>query len=385
MITVMNNGLRDTWDENTLTFKRDVYIKTRKEWKPILEFPVQGTPISISNTGKRHIMWKYYNDVRYVWSEKNEAENACLDALMKEIPAAKFWIKKLEEIGFPNLYCLSILMGHKDIPETESLIMKLGQYRIALTLIQNTAWRRLKPSQRKQVINNLRDWQGMDEPWCIKDALTGNSIKNSLVRIGYGNTRITQRDIEWLGKHPVDGMSLEQLAREFHDYLLEQENLVPDITDTYWRHRKDWRKEHQKEQKRREWHRRVNGLRIFLGLPERSYERINTVAFKNRYSKLTDMVLQEGELKAYFSDNIKEWERHATALRQCLMSCKYYNRESCRILFITRNGRPEATAEILKDNTIGQFMGDERSQLTIMPKNDVKELLTKFLRTYRVM
>ena len=142
---------------------------------------------------------------------------------------------------------------------------------------------------------------------------------------------------------------------------------------------------HQKEQKRRHWHRRINGLRVFLDLPEKSYEKVDTKIFKQRYAPLTSMTMQEGDLKAYFSDNIKEWEKHATSLRQCLMSCHYYNHSECRILFFTRNGVPEATAEIRRGNKIGQFMGDERNSMTIMPKDDVKELLKKFVATYSII
>lgn len=377
---------RDVWDAESRELSRYLWVKTRKCWKPMFKFRIDGTSISVSSIGRETPLWKDYGGE--TWFENSEVDEACLTALQEEIPAAKYWIKKLMDIEYLDFLYLAKLMEFRDIPETESLIMVVdnihGNYnRLGLQIITNTAWRRLKTPQRKQVINYLRTCQ-RGIPYSIKECLARENPYHELL-IGYGNHQITMEDIKWLERHPVKGLELRDAVSEFHDYLQEQENLVPDITDPYWRHRKDWRKIHQKEQKRRHWHRRVNGLRVFLDLPEKSYEKVDTKIFKQRYAPLTSMTMQEGDLKAYFSDNIKEWEKHATSLRQCLMSCHYYNRSECRILFFTRNGVPEATAEIRKGNKVGQFMGDERNSMTIMPKDDVKELLKKFVATYSII
>ena len=402
--------MKDVFEDGV--FKRYTWVKTRKDWKAILELSPEGW-YTVSTAGLKSKLQKdwsqyYLNSCVQMFDENTEPVKELFRAMEESLPQFKYWVKKLIDSGIKLFYVLGVLIEFKNIPETESLLIPYEwiQYREPVRgypifhYMNKSYWKREKPAMRKVIINKYRELLvnnqngNVDFPWNWKefvDMVTGKKPEEKEVVYGNGVTAVTRKDVDWLRKNGwVEGDDLkanEGIIREYHDFLTEIRAEVTDITDPYFRHKKNWRKLHQKRVKKLHWQHRLNGLRIFLDIPEKNYTRTKEVeVFKKRYAKYKDYILEKGNMRAYISNNIKQWEKRASTLRQCIMSCHYYAKTECVLVFIDIGGNPAYTAEITKGNRVGQFMGDERqNSLTCRPTQEARDMLNEFLSTYQIM
>ena len=72
-------------------------------------------------------------------------------------------------------------------------------------------------------------------------------------------------------------------------------------------------------------------------------------------------------------------------MHQCLITCdyhiKYANSEKI-LVFIKRNNKPYATAEITKDKQVKQFYLNEKNRDKCHPNDTLREKLNMFLGTF---
>lgn len=388
--------MKDVLDNSILT--RSMWVKTRKCWKPVFRLGEEW--LVITNVGHEKIMNSYYPG--YPFTE-DEIYTEFFEELQEKYPAMKFWVKKLKEQGCADFYYISVLMKYKDIPETESLVLATV-YRgedgtiystdVPALRVLNTKWTREK--NRKEVINGYRryveafsrdGYRALGRCWSYDDLKELSSIyrdPDSCLKIGSGDTKITDSDLQWLRRHNTNVDT--SLVSEYHDWLVEYQRQCTDITDNYFRHKKNWRKIHQRAVKLEHWHVRLNGLRVFLDIPVKDYTNAAEIKkFQSRYAKYKDWQEVRDDLHIYISNDIKVWEKRANALRQCIMSCRYYSKEECILVFIDRDNQPAYTAEIKAGNKIGQFMGNERFSNCRDVPEDARQLLADFLSQYSVM
>lgn len=388
--------MKDVLDNSILT--RSMWVKTRKCWKPVFHLGEEW--LVVTNVGHEKIMNSYYPGYPFT---DDEIYTEFFEELQEKYPAMKFWIKKLKEQGCADFYYISVLMKYKDIPETESLILAtvhrgedgtIYSTDIPALRVLNTKWTREK--NRKEVINGYRmyveafsrdGYRTLGRCWSYDDLKELSSIyrdPDSCLKIGSGNTKITDSDLQWLRRHNTNVDT--SLVSEYHDWLVEYQRQCTDITDNYFRHKKNWRKIHQRAVKLEHWHVRLNGLRVFLDIPVKDYTNAAEIKkFQSRYAKYKDWQEVRDDLHIYISNDIKVWEKRANALRQCIMSCKYYSKEECILVFIDRDNQPAYTAEIKAGNKIGQFMGNERFSNCRDVPEDARQLLADFLSQYSVM
>lgn len=388
--------MKDVLDNSILT--RSMWVKTRKCWKPVFRLGEEW--LVVTNVGHEKIMNSYYPG--YPFTE-DEIYTEFFEGLQEKYPAMKFWVKKLKEQGCADFYYISVLMKYKDIPETESLVLATV-YRgedgtiystdVPALRVLNTKW--TKEKNRKEVINGYRmyveafsrdGYRALGRCWSYDDLKELSSIyrdPDSCLKIGSGDTKITDSDLQWLRRHNTNVDT--SLVSEYHDWLVEYQRQCTDITDNYFRHKKNWRKIHQRAVKLEHWHVRLNGLRVFLDIPVKDYTNAAEIKkFQSRYAKYKDWQEVRDDLHIYISNDIKVWEKRANALRQCIMSCKYYSKEECILVFIDRDNQPAYTAEIKAGNKIGQFMGNERFSNCQDVPEDARQLLADFLSQYSVM
>lgn len=388
--------MKDVLDNSILT--RSMWVKTRKCWKPVFHLGEEW--LVVTNVGHEKIMNSYYPGYPFT---DDEIYTEFFEELQEKYPAMKFWVKKLKEQGCADFYYISVLMKYKDIPETESLILAtvhrgedgtIYSTDIPALRVLNTKWTREK--NRKEVINGYRMYVGafsrdgyraLGRCWSYDDLKELSSIyrdPDSCLKIGHGDTKITDSDLQWLRRHNTNVDT--SLVSEYHDWLVEYQRQCTDITDNYFRHKKNWRKIHQRAVKLEHWHVRLNGLRVFLDIPVKDYTNAAEIKkFQSRYAKYKDWQEVRDDLHIYISNDIKVWEKRANALRQCIMSCKYYSKEECILVFIDRDNQPAYTAEIKAGNKIGQFMGNERFSNCQDVPEDARQLLADFLSQYSVM
>lgn len=409
----LTKSVRDTFDGTT--FRRQIYIKTKKRWKTVMQLTAQEW-LAISEIKQRpRPLYRSYYIMKDKTDEKNfggydfesEPIREFFKHMSKEVPAFNYWRKKLESLQFHSLIALSILLEYRDIPETESLIMsKCDRYNTGATYYKMTGlvglckdWRKITKAERKLYINNMRtfcdgrynsllsnviitispSWGGV-RGWLKK--FYPEQHPNEIVLQDYTRRdkglNVFVKDVMWLMKHANTTVVQEliSLMHEFSDYLREVYDEATDIFDPYWRYRRNWQEIHREQVARRNAERE---RRKILG------EALRKDELTEKYKPYKDMVLEEGDLRAYTSNDIEEWRKHAKALRQCIISCEYDRKKGSILIFVTRNGKPEATAEIGKDNKIKQFYADESSKETEHPKDDVRELMDHYLAKYKIM
>lgn len=382
---------------------RFMYLKTKKTWKLIFRLGEEW--VWISPQGKEKPFYKeayYYSN--YSFTEDTIYE-AFFEEMTKKVPALKYWVKKLREQGCPCFSYLSVLLKYKDIPETESLILATRMNAChdalcipALQVLGNTnKW--LKEKRKKEIINAYRLYvqkRNEDDDFMrtfhlfnyqyLANLTSVMYDKDAYLKISRGNLQITDSDLRWLRSLYGDDIDIS-LVREYMDWLYEYSSYCTDITDNYFRHNKKWRKLHQKSIKDHERYIRLNHLRAFLGLEPIDYtDKKEIQLFQKRYKKYNSYELVKGDLRCYISDDINKWKYRAKKLRQCIISASYYAKKECILVFIDRKGEPAYTAEILKNNSIGQFMGDERNLSTCrnIPE-DATSLLKEFLEMYSIL
>ena len=83
----------------------------------------------------------------------------------------------------------------------------------------------------------------------------------------------------------------------------------------------------------------------------------------------------------FIPESIDEFEKQAQVLGQCLLTCDFPKQvinKSCILVFIQKDGEPIATAQILKDGTIGQFHADQHLNGNYYPSEEVKTAFNKW-------
>lgn len=87
-------------------------------------------------------------------------------------------------------------------------------------------------------------------------------------------------------------------------------------------------------------------------------------------SKYEKMVMYRDGLKFYVPQKVQDYIDQAEALHQCLVTCNYMQKMTVRkdkhiMIFVSKGGKPWATAEIMKyrgkEYTIGQFNRNQRN------------------------
>ena len=84
----------------------------------------------------------------------------------------------------------------------------------------------------------------------------------------------------------------------------------------------------------------------------------------------------------FVTSNYDEWQKQAKALHQCICACGYYQGTAdgnYTIVFIQKEGKPIATAQIYQNGTIGQFYADETDRNNCKPSEEVSAALDKWM------
>jgi len=161
----------------------------------------------------------------------------------------------------------------------------------------------------------------------------------------------------------------------YKDYKKMCLKLKKNFDDPYWKYPKDIYKAHNK------------AMQEIKALDEaKAKERLQKIAEKIRqkikYSKKHNLVLDN--LEFYFPYELDDIVNQAETLNQCLITCdyhiKYANNEKI-LVFVKKNNKPYATAEITQEKEIRQFYLNEKDRDKCHPTKRLKEKLNIFLDT----
>ena len=167
------------------------------------------------------------------------------------------------------------------------------------------------------------------------------------------------------------------------DYLRMRADRGFDIMDDYWRHRKNWKAIHDEDVRAHD--EEVQAARL---LHENSERAAQDTIIKHKYEKYSDYILEDGDLRAFMSNDVEVWRKQASVLNQCILSAKYYSKPKSLIVFVYRDGEPDSTYEIdTEKKKIIQEYGVEDWHLMskqMKPKEDAHALVEKFVATYLI-
>lgn len=161
----------------------------------------------------------------------------------------------------------------------------------------------------------------------------------------------------------------------YKDYKKMCLKLKKDWDDPYWRYPKNLFKAHDKLMKEIEAMKKLEEK-------ERMKKIADSIKQKEKYSK--KHTLNVDDLVFYFPYDLEDIKNQAKVLHQCLISCdyhiKYANSEKI-LVFIKRNNKPYATAEISQNKHIKQFYLNEKNRCRCNPSETLYDKLNMFLGT----
>lgn len=143
----------------------------------------------------------------------------------------------------------------------------------------------------------------------------------------------------------------------YRDYKEMAKKAGHDLKDPYWHYPKDLKKAHDKVMKECQ---AIDAIKKAEELKRKQAE------YTAKVKKWLSKTFEADGLKVFIQGDLAKWADHAKKLHQCIVANKYDEkmiRGECVLVFITKEGRPYATAELKpagKGFRLGQFYGNER-------------------------
>lgn len=169
--------------------------------------------------------------------------------------------------------------------------------------------------------------------------------------------------------------SLEALYGIYDDYIQMAKECGHDMADAYWKYPSDLRKAHEKVMME-------SAIQKAARLLEKQKKYADAV------KKFVGKVLKDGNIDVFVPGEVKDIAEQATVLHQCLVSADYIGKvidRDCLLVFIRKQGKPVATAELDRNGKVVQFYGDEsvHDYDLMKPSAESEEALNKWIKEYR--
>ena len=201
---------------------------------------------------------------------------------------------------------------------------------------------------------------------------------------------VSYEDFKYLKKQfkkykPVyndEKMDFNHLTNEYTDYMRMLYRSDHNCHDDYWRWPSDIQVFHdrlcEEERIKEEAERLAAEQKRIADAKKRSKE------LKQIEKKFREL---NGEIDGYsifVTSDYEEWQKQAKKLSQCICAAGYYQQMAdgkCTLVFIQKDGIPQATAQVMPDGKIHQFYADERDRDNCLPSPAIKEAFNKWLES----
>ena len=179
-----------------------------------------------------------------------------------------------------------------------------------------------------------------------------------------------------------EAKAMDQLIMLYRDYKCMLQKSDHPIEDEYWRYPSDLNAFHnrlvEEERIREEARRMAEAQEEARKLVEQKK------AIKRIAKKFEEVNGTVDGYSIFVTSDYEEWERQAKALHQCICACGYYQGTAdgnYTIVFIQKEGKPVATAQVHPDGRIGQFYANEIDRANCTPSEEVKTAFNKWLES----
>ena len=304
--------------------------------------------------------WKKMPSLYY----EEDSENNLIEQLKTIYPEYKYLIQKLANNGIKGYMTIYkyLQLAYKypsKISQMEWLIENKQENIITET--------NLKKGLKPEIINYIKEHKGIDHLYikAVELAIKTNAKYwdcHDALCYFLGDLKLR----EYLDLQNTN-------VQYYKDYKNMCLKLKKNWDDPYWRYPKNLFKAHDKLMKEIEKMKQLEEKEKLKAIAEK-------IKAKIKYSKKHNLVIDN--LEFYFPYDLEDIKNQAKVLHQCLISCdyhiKYANKEKI-LVFIKRNNKPYATAEITKDKSIKQFYLNESNREKCYPSESLKEKMSIFL------
>lgn len=316
-----------------------------------------------------------------------------LELVYSKYPDFRYVVEKYPKARKSNAELMKILRMWIKHPQLE-LVLACGYYDIGMN---GNFWRMNKENQKKVCLfmrknpkycgaklNDLRKGLKIGEPqlyleFC-NDVDWWRRNKSRSVYSFDDGVLITFADYKYLviELQKTVAPTFADLISYYWDFLkmLKKTN---HLNDEYWRHPKDLEKMHNKAM------REIEAIELAKKIAEQKAKQKEFEEKTKQIQKICKRFsYKTSKIDGYdifVTSNFADWETQAETLNQCILTAGYYERmanKECVIVFIQKDGIPQATAEIKKDGTLGQFYADERDREDCLPNAEIKNAFNKW-------
>lgn len=176
--------------------------------------------------------------------------------------------------------------------------------------------------------------------------------------------------------------AFNQLMNIYNDYIRMLFRSEHDHTDLYWRYPSDIAEFHNRlEEEERV---KAEAERLAREKEEAKKNAIRTKALKQIEKKFQEFNGNVDGYSLFVTSNYDEWKKQAEALEQCICAAGYYQGMAdgrYTLVFIQKDGIPQATAQIMPDGKVNQFYADERDRKNCLPSPEIKAAFNKWFET----
>lgn len=316
--------------------------------------------------------------------------------ILEVYPRFKYVLKKIPETDKNLSRIMEILEIWKNHPEIEGLC-QLGFYEIAT----NNNLFKLSLKKRKEIIQWIsKNAKLIPNPKFLKLVYIQKMIKNNITYEEFKDyemhkpffieqTRFGRGcHVKWICDYPTfkylkkkgyKGFIYnrnDNIARLYYDYLKMAERVGHDIKDPYWKYPSDIGKAHAKVMEE------MANIQSTLGKLQDEY-------LKVVMKPMTKFNCNVDGYDIFIPTDIETIKKQCDVLYQCLIRNNYVNKVLMQeevLVFVWKDGKPVATAEVFYDKKLGQFYGDERGHgygKSCLPSDEVQNAFNKWLEKFK--
>lgn len=341
------NGYRVGFPNDTTNINGYTYVEELQDWGecPRLTF----FPSRPLTEAEKALVVGQYPEFRYVLAKWQ-------GSIVDTMKALDLW-KEHKEIE------LVLASGYQSVAFNKSFwkLTEKKRKEIALFMRKNPGLKDLTLSDIQTVLKHgldAEDW-GRYKAFCRREGNVSYDTYKYLVRIGMADGR---------GKW---------LYRDYQNLLSQTQH---NGNDVYWKFPSDLQARHDRLM---EEVRRIRDVEEAERNRKKAEELMRKQeAYVKAVKKLFPLKAEIGGYTVYVPETIADIKEQADKLHQCLITCDYVSQvadNKCVLVFVRRDGKPVATAQILDGDRIGQFYADELDRSDCLPDDDVRRAVDRWL------
>ncbi|SEP83382.1 PcfJ-like protein [Treponema bryantii] len=308
-------------------------------------------------------VFRWYSDII---SEKDRA------VILSKYPEFKWVLNKWKSTLAKTMIALRIWKEHKEV----EFLLSAGFECVALNL---RFWKQTE-KKRKEIVNYIRTHESSKR---LNLSEIQTILKYKLSEEEYAEyhhfcfiySKVRYDVYKYLKKIGQLNSRTVFLYRDYYKMLKESTH---DIKSEYWLYPKDLQKKHD------ELREEINRIKELVAIEKL---KIKQEKYSKAVKKWLKYKMDIDGYCVYVPETVEEIKEQADVLHQCLIACDYVSdviNKKCVLVFIRKNGKPIATAQLFKGNKIGQFYADEHDRGNCLPSPKVKAVMNKWLELKEV-